>query len=76
MKLNNEHIYHTNARTWLEENLAELSVKRRKLSLLPLTGVGSMGGGARGACAPHFFDGGGNCMFVPPPLNPTFSFST
>ena len=32
------------------------------------TGVGSGGGGgggARGACAPHFFDWGGNSMFVP-----------
>ena len=30
-----------------------------------ITGVGS--GGARGACAPpHFFDWGGNGMFVPP----------
>ena len=35
-----------------------------------ITGVGSGGGGgggARGACAPpHFFDWGGNGMFVPP----------
>ena len=30
------------------------------------TGVGSGGGGARGACAPHFFDWGGNGMFVHP----------
>ena len=41
------------------------------------TGVGSGGGGgARGACAPHFFAWGGNGMFVPPPLlTPHFYFS-
>ena len=36
------------------------------------------GGGARGHVPPHFFDRGGNGMFVPPPphFNPTFLFST
>ena len=40
-----------------------------------ITGVGS-GGGGKGASAPHFFDWGGNGMFVPPTFNPTFLFST
>ena len=44
----------------------DLGVCRLLVLLLLVTGVGS--GGARGACAPppHFFDWGGNGMFVPP----------
>ena len=42
-----------------------------------ITGVGSGGGGGGkgGMCPPHFFDWGGNGMFVPPPLlTPHFYF--